>query len=919
MKLFSNMRSKIVIMVIMGILCIQLASSAQAIDTLLISGNYQEKYLEDILTEIENNYQIPFYYKKKWLPRSPITHSFSDVVLPQALRQLLENSDLSFAIYNNQSIIIAPESSISKEFSQEYYIKKDQQQDFNRQENWPLNITILNLGKNEVQSADGESLIMGVVKDALENDPLVGATILVKDLDIAVSSDANGKFSLKIPGGLHLFEIKMLGYEPNIVGVNLLGSTSWDVAMLSEATELDEILVSGTADNSNIVSNMVGMTKLSPVSIKEMPVFLGEPDVIKGLLTLPGVSSIGEGASGFNVRGGNIDQNLIMQDDALLFNSAHAMGFFSVFNTDVIKEVTLYKGHIPAQYGGRISSVLDVQLKGNNYNETVVNGGVGLLASRIAVETPLVKDKTSLLLGGRVAYSDWVLNFASNPNVQNSSLAFYDLNAKISQRLGEKGTLALSFYNSHDQFTYSDEFGFSWNMNNLSLKWNQVIRPDYISEFSVTFSDISNTSFQPSGVDGFVLGNGMNNYKIKEDLLITKSSRHTIDAGFEINAYIPDDETLKPFNELSTTIPYEGQKDRGLESSLFINDAFEITDRLSMSMGLRYSYYSQLGPATVNVYENGIATSPDDIIDTNEYESGEKVVSYHGWDPRASLVYKLNATSSIKMSYNRIHQFIHLISNSTAALPIDYWQVSNTYFEPLTSDNYSLGYFRNFKLNQWETSVEGYYRNMENVVEYKDFPELFLIDHLETELLAGTGKAYGLELFIKKKSGKFSGWLSYAYARTFIQIRDEARNEEINRGEWFPSKYDQPHNLSIVGNVNLNRSNQFSFNFTFATGRPLTAPDANYGLNSVIIPNFSDRNEFRLPDYHRLDVSYTLKRGFLRTMKYKDSFTFSIYNVYARKNAYSIYFKRDKKSDFGAYKLSILGSFLPSVTYNFTF
>lgn len=904
---------------IMILFVIRLSSFAQGIDTLTISGNYQNANIEDILLDIEHIYHIPFYYKKKWLPQITISRSFTRSEFPIVLKQLLEGSNLSFAIYNNQSIIIAPESLITREFSQEYFIKKDLQQDFINQDNWPANIEIINLGKADQTSSDGEFVINGVVNDALEKDLVVGATIFVKDLDLAVSSDSNGKFILKLPGGLHLVEINMLGFEPKRIGVNLMGACSWNVDLLPEATELDEVLVSGTADDSNIKSNIIGMTKLSPVNIKEMPVFLGEPDLIKSILTLPGVSSIGEGAGGFNVRGGNIDQNLIMQDDALIFNSSHAMGFFSVFNPDVIKDVTLYKGHLPAQYGGRVSSVLDVQLKGNNYHDTNVNGGIGLLASRIAVETPIVKDKTSLLLGGRVAYSDWMLNFASNPNVKNSALGFYDLNGKISQRFGENSTIALSFYNSHDKFTYSDEFGFSWDMNNLSLRWDQVIKPEIISGLSLTYSDISNTSFQPSGIDGFVLGNGMNNYKIKEDLLITQWSHHTINAGFELNAYLPDDETLKPYNEKSTTIPYTGIKDRGLESALYINDGIELSSRLSMSLGLRYAYYSQYGPSNVNIYENNIPISPDNIIATVPYSDGEKVVSYQGWDPRASLAYTINASSSIKVSYNRIHQYIHLISNSTAALPIDYWQVSNTFFEPLRSDNYSLGYFKNYQLNKWETSVEAYYRDMENVVEYKDFPELFLNDHLETELLAGMGKAYGVEVFIKKKTGKFNGWLSYAYARSFVQLNDESRNEVINQGEWFPSKFDQPHNLSIVGNYNFDKSNQFSLNFTYATGRPLTGPDANYGLDGVIIPNFSDRNKFRLPDYYRLDVSYTIKRGLLRTVKYKDNFTFSVYNLLARRNAYSIYFKRDKSNNFGAYKLSILGTFLPSVTYNFMF
>lgn len=892
---------------------------AQSVESVLITENFESKQIGELLLKLEEKYQIPFYYKLKWLPPDTVRYSFSEKSVPEVLIKVLKNTNLSFTIFNGNSIIIAPQAFLTKEFTQDYFIKKNQQQNFLNQDNWPPNIEILNLGIVDQQSSEEESIIKGILKDGIEGDLLSGATINVKDLKFAVSTDLNGKFELALPGGLHLIEIRMLGFESKIVGVNLLGTTDWEIEILPEATELDEVLIRATSDDSNVRSTMIGMTKLSPLDIKEMPVFLGEPDVIKSILTLPGVSTIGEGASGFNVRGGNIDQNLIMQDDALIFNSSHAMGFFSVFNPDIIKEVTLYKGHIPAQYGGRVSSVLDVQLKGNNYDELKASGGIGLLASRIAIETPIVKDKSSLLLGGRVAYSDWILNFVNNSNVRQSSLSFYDLNAKISQRIGDHGTVALSFYNSNDKFTYSDEFGFFWNMNNLSLKWNQVIKPDYISQLSISYSNLRNTSFQPSGIDAYILGNGINNYKLKEDLLITNWSKHTINAGLEIVAYLSNDETLEPFDEKSTTIPYRGTKDDGLESAIYFNDAIEFSSRLSLSIGLRYSLYSQRGSAIVNLYQDAIPNSSENIVDSLIFGDGEKVVSYQGFDPRFSIVYTLNASSSLKMSFNRINQYIHLISNTTAALPIDFWQVSNTYFKPLKANNYSLGYFKNFKLNQWETSIEAYYRNMENIVEYKDFPELFLNDHLETELLSGVGKSYGLELYLKKKTGKVTGWLSYTFARTYIKIADETGNEEINRGEWFPSKYDQPHNLSIVGNINLNRTNQLSFNFTYATGRPLTGPDSNYGLRDAIIPNYSDRNKFRLPDYHRLDVSYTIQRGLLRTYRYKDSFTFSIYNLYGRKNAYSIYFRRDYKNLIGAYKLSILGSMLPSITYNFQF
>ena len=894
-------------------------SHAQILDTLRISKSFTNTPLNQVLGQLESSYQFPIYVKQSWLSDKQVNIGFSDELLPQVLDKLLREHGLAFAILNRNSVIIAPERQLSREFSQAYLVQRANQQRFMNEQAWPASTEFIELGEKSPDSENAIHTVRATLYDGLDNSTIVGAIMHVKDLDMTATSDQNGGISLDIPSGLHMVEITMLGYDSKIFGLTMTNDADWEIDLLPEATELDEVLVSATTDDNNVRSTVVGMSKISSLDIQEMPVFLGEPDVIKTILTLPGVSTVGEGAGGFNVRGGNIDQNLISQDGALVFNSSHAMGFFSVFNPDVIRDVTLYKGHMPAQFGGRVSSVLDVRLKGNNYENLKVSGGVGMLASRVAIETPIVKGKTALMVGGRVAYSDWVLNFVDNPNVRNSSLNFYDINAKISQRLGQKGSLSLSAYNSHDRFSFSDEFGFSWDLNTASLKWDQIFGQGLISEFSVSYSSSGNTSFQPSGADGFRLGNGMNNLKIKEDLLITKWQKHQVNVGFEINAYVPEDEVLTPYDENSSVIEFQGTRDRGIESSIFINDAFDISPRLSMSLGLRFNSFTQYGPSTVYLYDNGVPNDPENDVDSLVYGSWDKVISYQGLDPRVSARYTLTSSSSVKLSYNRVHQFIHLISNTTAALPIDYWQVSNTYFKPLKAHNFSLGYFKNFRLNQWETSAEVYYRDLENIVEYRDFPELFLNDQLETELISGKGRSYGLELYLKKKTGKINGWVSYTYARTFIQILDQDRDEYVNNGEWFPSKFDQPHDLSIVGNYNFNKTNQLSFNFTYRTGRALTGPNANYELDGYVIPNYSDRNEFRLPAYHRLDVSYTIQRGLFRTSRYNDSFTFSIYNLYARQNAYSVYFRRDRRNVFGAYKLSILGTMLPSITYNFNF
>ncbi len=892
---------------------------AQPIDSARITVRFDHENLQEALSILMEKSRIPLFYKSAWMNGLNCSGNFEDQSLVAILTEILAPHALSFIVYHNSAIIIAPSNLLSREFSLEYYQMKDRQNQYRQEMNYNTNVENLQLGSSGVMSGSEGYLINGAVYDKLEGQRLSGATIMIKDQDLAIPTDGNGEFVVTLTSGYHVAEVRMVGYDTKTFTLNILGPAEWKIELLPEATELDEVMVRSSAENNNVTAAFAGVTTLNPVELREMPVFLGEPDVIKSILTLPGISSVGEGSSGYNVRGGNIDQNLIMQDNALVFNSSHAMGFFSIFNPDAIKEVTLYKGHIPAQYGGRVSSVLDVQLKGNNYESLKVNGGVGFLASRLMLETPLVNGKTSLLIGGRVAYSDWILRFAQNRDVQQSSLDFFDFNVKISQRLGDNGTLEVSAYNSHDYFSYSDQFGYYWDMINFSVLWNQTVSKTVFSALSVTGSRTSNASFQPSGIDGFTLQNGVNNFKLKEDVLFTGIAKHSINAGIEVNAYIPEDETLRPFNGESTVIPFDGVKDRGVESALYLNDQFDLTDRLSFSAGLRYVYYYQPGPAKVFEYENGDRSDFDNVIDSATFSSGEKVISYNGLEPRLSLRYMIDVRSSIKLSYNRINQFIHLISNTTAALPIDYWQMSNTWFKPLTADNYSAGYFRNFRLNQWETSAEVYYRNMQNLVDYKDFPQLFLNPHLETELLSGDGKSYGIEVFVKKKTGKFNGWLSYTFSRSLVMIDNPETGEKVNSGAWYASKLDQPHNLNLVGNLHLNKTNTFSFNFTFNTGRPLTGPDSNYNLYDYIVPNYSARNEFRLPNYHRLDVSYTIERGKLRTNRFKDSFTISIYNLYARKNAYSVYFRRDVGNTFGGYKLAVIGTIIPSITYNFQF
>ena len=902
-------------------------SFAQDIDSISISADFQNSALTDILTEIEAHHPIRFFYKEDWIPDHQINISFQEASIFNILDALTEPYDLNYLVYYN-SIIIAPEEILNQEYTRDYFIIKNRQKNLFRSNTWITASDILNLGDSSRVSTAGKILIKGMVVDQLSSEPLTGVNLHFEGLNYTASTDNSGKFEVRLPTGYNLLEISYIGYETQKMVWQVFSEDEVTIVLPPDAYELEELLITGETDDNNVQSVIMGITRLRPQQIENMPVFLGEPDIVKGILTLPGVSTVGEGAGGFNVRGGSIDQNLIIQDEALIFNSSHALGFFSIFNSDAIQEVELYKGHIPAQYGGRLSSVLNVKLKGFNSEKLQGRGGIGLVSSRLTLDGPLQsgkskkagnRAKTTFLLGGRITYSDWILRMFNIPDIKNSSGYFYDINAKLSHRYSDKGIISASYYQSFDNVQFSDDYGFSWTNRAASLIWNHMITPDVASTFSVSMGTNENLSYEPTGLRAFTLKNGISNLRLKEDILISSIKDHSISTGIEyINYHIAPDE-LAPRGDQSSIIPQEVMKDNGHEFGIYLNDEYVLNHLFTISFGLRFNTFQQLGPGTVYKYPEGEPKDPENITDSISYGSGEAVKTYYNLMPRFSMKYSFNSNSSLKFSYNRTSQFIHLISNSTAALPVDFWLVSGPYYAPETSNNYSIGYFRNFMQNVWETSLELYYRRMKNVIEYKDFAELLLNNHLETELISGDGQAYGAEVLVRRKKGRLNGWMAYTYSRSYVKIGGENEEETINNGEWYPSTLDIPHNFNIVLNYNFNKSNIFSANFTYRSGRPITIPGSFYIVDDVFIPEVTGRNELRIPPYHRLDISYTLKRNVIRKKRYKDSFTFSIYNLYARKNTYSIFYRKNLSRGTNAYRLSVLGTIFPSFTYNFEF
>ncbi|MEO0469328.1 MAG: carboxypeptidase-like regulatory domain-containing protein [Bacteroidota bacterium] len=898
----------------LGIILLSATQHVRAQNEILVSKTYTNQVTKDILSDLEASYPVQLFYRANWLPKSPKTISFSDEKIGSVLARLMEGSLLSVVRYQAGVYVMAPTSELEASL---LTIEKPEQKEAVVVA--PSQDKTIKIGSEDNPPSGPFAVVNGILFNN-NDEPVVGAKVSIPARRDGALANDNGRFRLELPFGQH--EILMIapGYDTLAKQIMVIGDGDLELKMERKAYNLNEVVLSAEADDSNVKSVQIGVTALRMDEIQKIPAFLGETDVVKSLLLLPGVSSVGEGSSGFNVRGGNVDQNLIMQDGGILLNSSHVLGFFSLFHSDVLNKVTLYRGHIPAQFGGRLASVLDVEVKDANARQFKIKGGLGVVSSRVAMEIPLIKNQTSLLLGGRASYSDWVLGLVRDVNIQNSSARFSDLTGKLTHRINRNNILSVSAYNSTDFFRYANEFGYAWRTQLYNANWRRIFNNRFSSTTSATYSDYRSSFFDPEGQDNFELENGLRYFKARQQFLWTPNDKHTIHAGAEWINYLGKPEKIGAFAEGSGVIPTEVGKDRGHEMAIYINDEFSPTPLVGISVGLRYSHYINVGERTVYEYAADGPRRPSSIVDSTFFGAGQRIADFGGLEPRLAVRVNLDEKTSVKVSYNRLRQYIHLISNTTASTPVDLWQVSNNYVPPQIADSYSIGLFRNFNRNEWETSLEFYYKDISQLIAYKDLPELLLNRFLETELLVGRGRAYGGELSIKRKIGKVTGWLSYSYARTLRQVVGEFSEETINQGEWFPAPFDKPHTLNLVSNIQFNSRNSLSVNFTYSTGRPITAPIGNYFTSSVLVPHYSFRNQFRIPDYHRMDLSYTLELFAIKKQRYQDSFTFSLYNLYFRRNPFSVFFEKgDDPPVPEAFVLAILGTAFPAITYNFRF
>lgn len=788
----------------------------------------------------------------------------------------------------------------------------------------------------EQPTAINEIRITGIVTSGNTGEPLQGATIYIQEVEQGITTDEDGFFELTLAPGEYTIRVQYLGMESITREVIVDEDTHLEFMMNEQDLDLGEIIVEGVGFGDNIRGAVTGVEVVSIRDLTQLPQFMGEIDVVQSLVALPGVQTVGEGASGFNVRGGREDQNLVLMDGAPIFNSSHVLGLFSVFNPDVTDDFALYKGHMPERFGGRLSSVLDVSIRSGSMREYKVHGGLGLYSGRVMFEGPIIKDKLSFLIAGRGAASEVIFQIVGKErdmmrislpqDVYNSSASFYDSNLNLAYRVNSNNRVSLSYYGSHDSFKFSDDFGYSWGNQIGNLKWSSALSDHLFSDFSAVKNHYKSSYFTPIGPDAFDLQTGIGYTRFQENFLYTGLQNQTINAGFEWTHYSSDDESIAPYHDRSVIATEKVPKDSGREIGFYLGDEIELGRQIQFSLGIRYSLFHHIGPDTQFEYQEGVPRTGSSITDSTGFTSGEKIATYQGFEPRISARISMTDDSSIKFSYNRTRQYLHQISNSVSPTPADIWQVSTSHLPPQKSHNYSIGYFRNFDGTNWETSIDFYYRDVDDLVEYIDFAELFLNPHIETDLISAKGKAYGSEINIRKNSGKWTGWLSYTLGRTFVKADHEFPDRRINKGEWYPSNYDQPHNVSLIGVRSLGENSAFSFNFTWRTGRPITAIRSSYLDNSTTVPVFTDRNSNRIPDYIRLDLSFTIADNIwaYRTpnpnRRISDSANITFYNILGRKNAFSVFYQRREDAAVPSpYRLSVLGAVIPSFTYNLNF
>ena len=909
MKTNNSLASIKVIIYIFFLVFLSHVASGQGVQEKKVSGKFQNVSLQEFFGTLEKEYQLHFYYRSEWVSAYRINQDFNNTPLIQVLNQIFENHSLTYRFFQDNSVVVFPKGADGRNV-----IDTDE----------PQVLVIgdpLNIGRYSTATLKGRIL------DGKNGEPLVGAVVFHNQTGIGTTTDSEGRYEIELPTGDHTLQISFMGYEVLSQKIKLIENGKTDFELFEESHKLDEVTVKG--DDTKASKAQMSMVKVNARILKELPVLMGEADVIKSVVMMPGVQSVGEMSSGFNVRGGNNDQNLILMDGAPVFNTSHMFGFFSMINPDAVKDVTLFKGGIPASYGERISSIMDVQLKEGNSENIKFYGGIGIINSRFTLEGPFAKKKKStFLIGGRSTYSDWVLRQTKNAQFLNSVAHFYDINGTLNLALGTNNNLKLTGYVSNDVFNLNSNSLYTYGNIIGSANWKMNISKKVISNLILAYSKYDFKLDQQDPYiheDDYRLITGLGYGSAKYILSWLPNDKHRINIGFQSIGYRVFPGEIRAAGSPSNVVPEKVPDEQSIELGAFVDDDIDLSASTALNIGMRYARFMSMGPATVLKYDPNQSINAGSVIDSTVYGKWATAKMYDGIEPRVSFKFNLSSGGSVRLSYQRVHQFMNQISNTSVISPADFWKSSDAHIQPLISDQFAFGLFKTPQRGAFETSAEVYYKKLQNLLEYKNGAVLVMNHHVESDIINSDGYSYGFELFAKKNSGRLNGWISYTYSRTMRKTDNRFPDEVINNRKYYPSVYDKPHDLSTVLNYQISRRWRFSGNFVLSSGRPITLPEQKYDFEGKQVVYYSDRNKYRMPPYHRADVSITLDENLRRKRMWKGSWTFSIYNLYGRKNPYSVFYRKDpsiqqqSKNMYSIYKLSVIGVPVPSITYNFKF
>ncbi|WP_420582951.1 TonB-dependent receptor [Reichenbachiella sp.] len=888
--------------------------------------------IKEALYSIEQSNEVKFFYMEEWISDYKVERALLKLPdLEQKLKTLFAETSLDYFIKDDQIILLNNTSIITNPAIMQFY---DQQREVDDgevvfaqdQRSKELNVEkILHaIGVRSRFEKGEKSTIAGYIKDAQSGEPVEGAFVYIPSPYLGTSTDAQGFYSLTVPSGKNNLFVQSVNMKNTTRNLMVYSDGKLDIGLEVDVIALNAVVVNANRE-VNVQSPQMGLTKIDPESMKIVPALLGEKDLIRVSTTTAGVQYLGEGSAGINIRGGKADQNLFLFDGTPIYNTNHFFGFFSVFNSDALSGVELYKSGIPSEFGGRLSSVFDVRTKQANQKKFSGTGGIGPVTSRLTLEAPIGKKGPTIMLGGRATYSDYVLKKIKDSPLKNNDASFYDLVGKIDHQLSEKDEISVSGYYSHDKFQLSSDTllsytDFSYTNQILALNWKHVFNDKWQGHLHTGISNYDyNIGYDVLPTQAFRI-----DFAVRERLASLKFDRYiseTMNLKFGAEAKFIDVQpgNKKPIGEASLISPDALSKEQGRSTSMFVSARYSPSEKFTLDAGLRYNIYTAVGPATVREYAENSPKDLSYVIGTKEYSQGERITTYHGAEPRLAGKYSLNETSSIKASYGRTRQNIHLLLNAASVAPTDIWRLSGTHIKPQIADQWAVGYYKNiYGKHTIELSGEAYYKKIRNLVDFKVGADLQFNQAIETDLLQGPGKSYGLELSVKKSSGWLTGWINYTYSRSLIQLKGEFPEETINGGEYFPTGYDKPHYINTVTNYKFSRRFTMTLSAVYATGVPVTYPIGKWDFKNSENLVYSDRNAFRIPNYFRLDLGFNIEGSHKIKKLAHSSWNFSIYNLLGRDNVYSVFF-RVEEGEVNGYKMSVFANPIPTITYNFSF